>query len=61
MAQHMDCLCCADTKSMRIPKIYHFGNLSAVPEGKLVLELYPVPVLELHPVCTDPSSAELSS
>lgn len=23
-----------DTKSMRIPKIYHFGNLSAVPEGK---------------------------
>jgi hypothetical protein len=27
---------------MRIPKIYHFGNLSAVPEGKLVLDLYPV-------------------
>jgi len=22
---------------MRIPKIYHFGNLSAVPEGELVL------------------------
>ncbi len=58
MAQHTNYLCCADTKSMRIPKIYHFGNLSAVPEGTLVLELFPAYVLELHPISTDPSSAE---
>jgi hypothetical protein len=37
----MNRLCSADTQSMRIPKIYHFGNLSAVPEGKLALELHP--------------------
>ena len=27
-------VCPADAKSMRIPKIYHFGSLSSVPEGE---------------------------
>lgn len=32
-AAETDQLCCADAKSMRIPKIYHFGSLSSVQEG----------------------------
>lgn len=37
----------ADTRSMRIPKIYHFGSLSSVPEGTNQRVL---PALSIHDI-----------